>query len=150
MHTRSALTTAAIRPRFNTVAALLLSLACQVSGAQQVITNEDLDCGVLTRNQARLFFTMRLPTCPNGQSVKVFVLPDDDPLHAEFVKTVLGLFPYQLRQVWDRQVFSGTGQAPITVRNEQEMIERVATTPGAIGYAAGKPAEPGIKLLEVR
>jgi hypothetical protein len=136
--------------RWPRLAVLLLTLAASTSAAQEVIAHGDLDCGVLSRNQARLFFTMRLQNCPSGSAVKVFVLPDDHALHGEFAKLVLGLFPYQLRQVWDRQVFSGTGQAPTTVRSEAEMVERVATTPGAVGYAAKPPTSPGIKLLEVR
>ena len=35
---------------------------------------------------------------------------------------------------WDRLVFSGTGQAPDTVTSTEEMLARVASTPGAIGY----------------
>jgi hypothetical protein len=158
VHIRSALTTVCLRHigngsprhRWRRVLALLLALTAPGTGAQEVIANESVNCGALSKNQARLFFTMRLQNCPNGSAVKVFVLPDGHTLHAEFAKLVLGLFPYQLRQVWDRQVFSGTGQAPTTVRSEAEMIERVATTPGAIGYAANRPAHPRVKLLEVR
>ncbi|WP_300970191.1 hypothetical protein [Thiocapsa sp.] len=104
----------------------------------------------MTRNEARLFFTMRLKNWPNGTLVKVFVLPDNNALHNRFSNEVLGLYPYQLRRVWDRQIFSGTGQAPTTVSSEQEMLDRVATTPGAIGYADGPIENPSIRLLEVR
>jgi hypothetical protein len=44
------------------------------------------------------------------------------------------MFPHQLRWAWDRQVFSGTGRAPIMVNTEEEMRQRIASTPGAIGY----------------
>jgi hypothetical protein len=150
VHARSALTITSTQLSLPIVLAFWLTLICPGAGAQEVIANDDLQCGALTQNQARLFFTMRLQACPDGDPVKVFVLPDDNSLHADFSKVVLGLFPYQLRQVWDRQVYSGTGQAPTTVRDEQEMIERVATTPGAIGYARSRPRRSGIKLLEVR
>jgi hypothetical protein len=104
----------------------------------------------MTRTEARLFFTMRLAQWPNRSPVTVFVLPDDDPLHSRFTKSLLGLFPYQLRRVWDRQVFSGTGQAPTTVANEREMIDRVASTPGALGYASSVPSDAGVRSIEVR
>jgi hypothetical protein len=65
---------------------------------------------------------------------QVFVLPDDNPIHQRFAKEVLGVYPYQLRAAWDRMVYSGTGPAPIQVNTFEEMIERLRTTPGAIGY----------------
>ena len=82
--------------------------------------------------------------------VKVYVLPDDDPLHLRFAKVVLGLFPYQLRRVWDRQLFSGTGQVPTTVMTEAEMIRRVAATPGALGYVETVPGGAPVRQMEVR
>jgi hypothetical protein len=118
--------------------------------AQELIVNQAPLNAWISQNEARLYFTMRRPLWDNNQPVKVFVLPDDHPLHRQFVKSVLGLFPYQLRQVWDRQLFSGTGQAPITVATEQEMLERVASTPGGIGYAASGAAYSQVRTLEVR
>jgi len=118
--------------------------------AQDLIANPDWPAVRLDRNQARLYFTLRLKLLDNQIPINVFVLPDDHPLHRQFAKNILGLFPYQLRQVWDRQLFSGTGQVPITVTTEQEMIERVAATPGAIGYVESGSNLPQIRILEVR
>lgn len=129
---------------------LTLAYGPPVASAQEMIAHQGTDTDRLTRNEARLFFTMRLKRWPNGALVKVFVLPDNHPLHQRFANEILGLYPYQLRRVWDRQLFSGTGQAPITVADDREMLERVATTPGAIGYAA-EPAEgQDLRVLEVR
>ena len=118
--------------------------------AQRLIANRDLAQSQLSRNEARLYFTLRRQSWPDAQPVRVFVLADDDPLHMAFAKEVLGLFPYQLRGVWDRQVFSGTGQAPTLVASETEMIARVAATPGALGYVWSAPRDPRVRILEVR
>jgi hypothetical protein len=130
--------------------ALLAGIAVGQAHAQELIANAGLSSATLSQNEVRLFFTMRLQQWPNGQPVKVFVLPDDHALHRDFTKTVLGLFPYQLRRVWDRQVFSGTGQAPTTVTDEREMLRRIAATPGAIGYLKSAPDDPRVETLEVR
>lgn len=147
---------AAARARGIRPLALVLSLVlgmgglCPATLAQEIIGHAGLRVTELSRNQARLFFTMRLAQLPDNTQVRIFVLPDDHPLHARFAKAVLGLFPYQLRQVWDRQVYSGTGQAPTTVGSEQDMIARVAATPGAIGYVERLPDHAGIRPLPVR
>lgn len=118
--------------------------------AQEVIVHPGVGVTRITTNEARLYMTLRLKTWPDGVPVKVFVLPDEAPLHRRFANSVLGLFPYQLRRVWDRQLFSGTGQAPTAVANEAEMLRRVAATPGAIGYVESVPAGASVRPLEVR
>lgn len=137
------------RPRV-IVVSLVLALWPLTLVSQELIANKDWPVVQLDRNEARLYFTLRLKFLDNKMPVNVFVLPDDHPLHRQFAKNILGLFPYQLRQVWDRQLFSGTGQVPITVATEQEMIERVASTPGAIGYAESGSNHPQVQTLEVR
>jgi len=129
---------------------VLLGCIAGPINAQELIANKGLSGGDLSRNEARLFFTMRLQYWSNNQPIKVFVLPDDNPLHGAFTKTILGLFPYQLRRVWDRQLFSGTGQVPVTVSNEDEMLRRVASTPGAIGYAERVPRDAQVQVIRVR
>ena len=139
------------RARWRTAGPLALTL--YVLGgplrAQEMIVNSGVSTKAITTNEAQLYLTSRLKEWPNGVPVKVFVLPDDNPLHRRFANAVLGLFPYQLRRVWDRQIFSGTGQVPSTVANEAEMIRRVSTTPGALGYVESVPADGSVRLLEV-
>lgn len=133
-----------------TLLTALLGCTAETIDAQELIANMGLAKGNLSRNEARLFFTMRLQYWSDNQPVKVFVLPDDHALHGAFSKAILGLFPYQLRRVWDRQLFSGTGQVPVTVGNEDEMLRRVASTPGAIGYAERVPPDARVQVIRVR
>ncbi|MGH2357640.1 MAG: hypothetical protein ACRDGJ_06455 [Candidatus Limnocylindria bacterium] len=89
----------------------------------------------LTRTELRDIFFVRHTKWPNGDPIRVFVLPDRHPLHVRFSKEVLGVYPYQLRSTWDRILYSGTGVPPTVVNTPQEVRERVDETPGAIGYA---------------
>lgn len=84
---------------------------------------------------ARAVFTRKLTRWFDGNSVRVFVLPDNHNVHRKFVKEKLGLFPYQLRQIWDRMVFSGIGEAPEVVETVEKMYQAIKANPGAIGYA---------------
>jgi ABC-type phosphate transport system substrate-binding protein len=89
----------------------------------------------LTRTELRDIFFARQTKWPNGDPIRVFVLPDRHPLHIRFSKEALGVYPYQLRSTWDRILYSGTGVPPTVVNNPQEVRERVDETPGGIGYA---------------
>ncbi len=94
-------------------------------------------------------FAMGMTTWPDGSSIRVFVLADNNPTHSNFCKQVLNVFPHQLRAAWDRLVFSGTGQSPIVVSSENEMRERLAATPGAIGYLPKETVNDSVAILPV-
>lgn len=120
--------------------ALLLLLASPLAQADddfpvvEVIVSPSLKSMALDRSILRAVFTMRLRQWPDGSPVRVFVLPDDNPLSDRFYRERLGMYSYVLRQAWDRMVFTGTGFAPTVVESEEKMRELVRTTPGAIGF----------------
>ncbi|MEN8822674.1 MAG: hypothetical protein ABF271_16395 [Abyssibacter sp.] len=100
----------------------------------EIITHPRSVDAALPQDTLRAVFSMRQQTWPNGQRVQVFVFPDHSQDHQHFCKHMLGTFPYVLRAIWDRLVFTGTGFAPIEVQSADEMRRRVNQTPGAIGY----------------
>ncbi|MDY6853712.1 MAG: substrate-binding domain-containing protein [Thermodesulfobacteriota bacterium] len=102
--------------------------------AQLIIVNSGVEKNAISKNTLCAIFGMRLRTWSDGTPIKVFVLSDLNATHKKFCKRKLNVFPHQLRWNWDRLVFSGIGQAPIEVESEEEMQERIASTPGAIGY----------------
>jgi len=127
---------------------LLMFFSLQAA-AVEVVVNRGVAGASLPQASARALFGMRLTKWPDGRPVQVFVLPDGHPAHVALCKEQLNLYPYQLRQSWDRLVYSGMAQAPIEVATEEEMISRVATTPGALGYVRKvKPNDP-VKVLYV-
>jgi ABC-type phosphate transport system substrate-binding protein len=121
------------------LAVLLLSVSSvasplEGSSAVDVIVSPSHSSMSLDRSLLRAVFTMRLREWPDGSPVRVFVLPDNNPLSDQFYRERLGMYSYVLRRAWDRMVFTGTGMAPTVVQSETEMVERVRSTPGAIGY----------------
>jgi ABC-type phosphate transport system substrate-binding protein len=134
---------------------LLLGIFCTsgiawASEPYEVIANSSVAEKTLSKSTLRAIFGMRLHTWPDGATVRVFVMPDDAPLHIAFSKEKLNTFPYQLRLAWDRLVFSGTGQAPDTVSSAEEMLARVASTPGAIGYLPKSKIDGRVHALQIK
>lgn len=124
--------------------------AWTVSADPMLIANPRVSAEEVSLNTTRLIFSMQRGQWPDGEPVRVFVLPDDSQVHREFSKHLLSLYPRQLRRVWDRQLYSGTGQAPETVANEAEMRRRVAGTPGAIGYLPSEMIDDTVHVLSIR
>lgn len=100
----------------------------------EVLANASVPEEFLARDQLRAAYSLRTWVWPDGQPITLYVLEDSNELHREFCRDVLGTFPYILRSVWDRVLFSGTGTVPIRVESLREMENRVMATPGAVGY----------------
>jgi len=95
----------------------------------------------------RAIFAMRKTRWNNGKRIQVFVFPDANPLHRQFTKSKLNMFPHQFRRIWDRLIFSGTGQAPKEVASMEDMKHMIAITPGAIGYLIKSNGNQDIRIL---
>ena len=132
-----------------TVLAGIASLIPGLGHAAELVVHPQVPQPQLTLNAARLLFTMRLLHWPDGTRVRVFVLPDAEPAHIEFAKQTLDLYPRQLRRVWDRHLFSGSGSVPVEVSSVEEMLQRVAGTPGAVGYLPDGYATDAVKVIHV-
>lgn len=128
------------------VLALLASPLAAIAG---IIVNPGVEGRSISAASLRNVYTLRQTLWPDHQPIVVFVLPDDHPVHIAFAKEKLGLYPYRLRQTWDRLSFSGMASAPIEVKDENEMLARVRATAGAIGYTGKDAAYDGIKILRL-
>ncbi len=113
----------------------------------EIIVNASVPERPYTVNDLRAIFAMQRPTWSNGERIHVFVFADDAPIHREFTKTRLNMFPHQFRRIWDRLLFSGTGQPPRQVSSPDEMIEKISTTPNSIGYAGSAPENDSIRTI---
>jgi ABC-type phosphate transport system substrate-binding protein len=116
----------------------------------EIIANPKGASEYLDASTLRGIFGMRVSRWPDGTPIRVFVLPDDNPVHAEFAKRILNTYPHQLRRNWDRLVFSGTGNAPIQVKSEREMLDRIRSTPGSIGYVESGKESANVHVIKVR
>jgi len=128
---------------------MLACLPAMRAAAVDVIANKSVPVSQLSLANARAIFGMRQVKWPDGSLIRVFVLPDTHPVHSALCKERLNIYPYQLRQSWDRLVYSGMAQAPVEVESEAELATSVATTPGAIGYASRAPNNEKVRVIHV-
>jgi hypothetical protein len=127
---------------------IVSTMGCSSVNAAEIVVNQTVPSKQYTLADIRAVFMMRQRFWPNGEQIKVFTLSDSDLLHKDFVKNNLNMFPHQLRRIWDRMLFSGTGAIPVQLDSEQEMIDKIANTPYAIGYLNNRPDNEKIRLFE--
>lgn len=133
---------------FIKVGIIVSAMGSSSVNAAEIVVNQTVPSKQYTLADARAIFMMRQRFWPNGEQIKVFTLSDTDLLHKDFVKNNLDMFPHQLRRIWDRMLFSGTGATPVQLDSEQEMIDKIANTPYAIGYLNSRPDNEKIRLFE--
>lgn len=69
----------------------------------------------------------------NGSPIVVVDLKPKSIVKDTFYK-YLGKSPSRMKSIWMKAMLSGEGQPPQAQDTEAEMLEKVARTPGAIGY----------------
>lgn len=138
------------KPTFGKIFAILFILAAfsPVFAATQIVVNKSVSASGFSKADIRAIFTMQKRFWSNNAQIKVYTLPDSSPLHKSFIKDKLQMFPHQIRKIWDRMTFSGTGMTPIELDSEEEMIDKIATTPNSIGYLDDKPNNENIRVVE--
>lgn len=92
---------------------------------------------------------MRQVHWQNGTPIIVYVLASKNPLHQQFCKEQLRLFPYQLDRIWNKLTFSGYGVAPIEVASQEKLIEAVKSTKGAIGYVENLSEITDVNIIKI-
>ncbi len=138
------------KPTFGTILAIVVIFAAfsPVATATEVVVNKSVSTSGYSKADISAIFTMQKRRWSNNRQIKVYTLPDSNPLHKDFVKNNLNMLIYHVRKVWDRMTYSGTGAAPIELESEQEMIEKIATTPDSIGYINSKPDNENIRSFD--
>ena len=114
------------------------------------VVNKNNPQNSISKNGLSAIFKMRLRKWNDNSPVTVFVLKDDDALHKQFSKKVLNVFPHHMRRIWNRAVFSGSGQAPVLLKSKKDMILKLESIPGAVGYLKGEDLTDDIKILDIR
>lgn len=103
-------------------------------GNLQFVFHSSVAHSSLSPAEARAIFSARQQYWDDGTKIHVFVLQTDSPLHQQFCRQMLQMFPYQLERIWNQITYSGQGDPPHIMQSEQALLEAVRQTPGAVGY----------------
>lgn len=118
--------------------------------SMEVIVNQSVNSEELTTAQLRRIYTMRQVSWSDGSPIVVYMLPSKHPIHQQFSKDVLRIFPYQLDRIWNKLIFSGLGVAPNVVATKELLIEKVSSVTGAIGYVDELEEEGDVQLIIIK
>jgi ABC-type phosphate transport system substrate-binding protein len=125
---------------------LLLSLPAQAQVS--VITHKSVPVTSLDKEDLLEVFTGEIQFWDNKVPI---VLVDMKPNNEtkEIFYTFLGKSPSRMKAIWLKRMLSGEGDPPIATESEEEMISRVSSTPGAIGFVSRSLVNDSVKVVAV-
>lgn len=123
---------------------LIVSLA---SAAEVVIANTSLGASQVDKSTLQNLFLGKISEL-SGTGITVATLKEG-PVHEAFLAGYIGKNAQQFLAHWRKLVFSGQGTQPPAFTTEEDLVDFVAKTPGAIGYISDGTAHDGVKVLGV-
>lgn len=116
-------------------AALFLGVVFTTVAQAEVIfiCHKNVPVHILTPKEIKHIFLARKTTWSNSEGI-IFANHEDKTVFREFSKKFLSMSPAHYTTYFRKKIFTGMGQRPKAVKNDQKMIEFVSNTNGAIGY----------------
>lgn len=126
----------------------LLPVQAQVA----VIAHKSVPVDTIDKIQVLDFYTKDIKKWNSKTPVVVLDLKPDDETKEIFYK-FLGKSTSRMKSIWLKKMLSGEGDPPEAMNSHEEMLKKVAQTPGAIGFVdrskinETEDAKEGIKVL---
>jgi ABC-type phosphate transport system substrate-binding protein len=127
---------------------MLVLLVCgiSVSHAQvAVIVNKGVGVSTLNTTELTDIYTLATKEWKSGGKINVFDLKVDavkDKFYGHIGKTST-----DLRKAWMRVQLSGEGKAPEGLNSDDEVVDRVGATTGAIGFVSADKVKGNVKVV---
>ncbi|WP_199610486.1 hypothetical protein [Flocculibacter collagenilyticus] len=114
-----------------------------------VISHQDTNFQVLTQQQVKRIFLGNNKGAASKDNLKPINLPYEHPVRILFSNKAIGLTEARIKAFWAQMKFAGKGNPPIEFDNIEAVIEKVAQSPGYIGYVPLKDVAENaqIKIL---
>ena len=125
----------------------LISGCCSVRAQDVVVVaNYSVQVSEIKDADLRAIFTGEKTRFADG-SHAVPVILKGGPVNEVFLQKHLGQSPGDFRAQWRKAVFTGQGAMPKAFDSESDLINYVASTPGALGYVSRISPHDDVKAL---
>lgn len=114
-----------------------------------VVANEKTAPANLSADDVKAIFLGAKTAWDGGGKVIVGVL-SEGPTQEKFLSDQVGKPPAAFATHWKRLVFTGKASMPKQFAKDEDLLEFVAKTDGAIGFVADGKTAPGVKVIEVK
>lgn len=135
------------RNLFGFIAILVLaSVSITFAADPVIIANKDVATASVDQKLVQNIYLGKTTKWDDGAKI-VPVLLQSGATHEAFLATYIKQSASQFNGFWTKAVFTGTGTPPKSFSSEQELVDYVANTSGAVGYTS-TPSD-AVKTLSI-
>ncbi len=127
---------------------LCLALLWATGAASQVavIAHKEAPLDTLSKTQLLDFYSCEIKFWNKELPVVVIDLKPQTEAKAAFYK-FLGMTASRMKSLWLKRMLMGEGEPPAATKSEEEMLKKVAATPGALGFVSQNQNNKQVKTL---
>ena len=111
-----------------------------------VIAHKSVPVDTIKKSELLDFYTGDIKKWHDEQPVVILDLKPRGDTKKAFYK-FLGKSPSRMKSIWLKMMLSGEGDPPLSMRSEDELLQKVASTPGAIGFVSQRRVTGDVKTL---
>lgn len=111
-----------------------------------IIANKSVPLDTIKKTELLDFFTGDIKKWPDGKTVIVKELKTKGKVRDAFYDFI-GKNPSRMKSIWLKKMLSGEGDPPESIPDDDQMVKKVESTPGAIGFVAKDKVSAEVKIL---
>ena len=125
----------------------LASFAIDATAQVAIIAHKDVPADSIEKDRLLDFYLRDVLSWPSsGLEVIVCDLRQNGEVKDEFYK-FLGKSSSRMKSIWLKRKLAGEGDPPEFFQTEEELLQHVANTPGAIGFVHASKVTDNVKVL---
>ncbi|MCZ6777138.1 MAG: hypothetical protein O7D34_11895 [Ignavibacteria bacterium] len=124
------------------------SLTTGVAAQVAAIAHKSVPIESITSSKLFEYYSGETRLWDNGQPVVVFDLEPKNAVKDAFYE-FMGKSTSRMKSIWMVNMLLGEGDPPESLKSEEEMLTKVASTSGAIGFVSQSTVTEDVKVLAV-
>jgi len=132
-----------IRVIFIIVCILIIS---RLEGQIAVIAHQDVASDTISSAQLRDIYTGDISFWPDGKPIVVCDLNDEMGIHDRFYDFI-AISSSRAKSIWMKRMLSGQSDPPLIFQTGENLAQRIAEIPGAIGFIDEQEITGTVKVL---
>ncbi len=124
-----------------------LGIVGPASAALAIIAHPSNPLEGITADQVAMIYLGKTDRFPSGQRAVPVDQSEGSAERAKFYRSVVGKDPTELTTYWSKLIFTGKGQPPREIGNDEAVKQWVASHPNGLGYVDGNVLDRTVKVL---
>ncbi len=115
-------------------------------GQVAVVAHKSVPVDSVSKSELLDLYTGETSIWRDGEPVVIFDLKEKGKTRKTFYE-FLGMASSRIKLIWFKRMLLGEADPPESLKSEQELLQKISTTQGAIGFLDRSKADGTVKIL---